>query len=138
MVQIHEYMLSKAPPVPELRSLENAEGKSDNVEGEVQERSEDSGTPVTEEPPPNSAVADGVSEEIHEAPAHGNARSMETGTSREVPARVSSELPQRVQKPADDRLFTWAAVGLTIAIVVLLLKKFLKSAGHGTIFLDES
>jgi ubiquitin-conjugating enzyme E2 J1 len=44
----------------------------------------------------------------------------------------------RVQKPADDRLFTWAAVGLAIAIVVLLLKKFMKSSGYGAFFMDGS
>ncbi|KAF5762943.1 putative ubiquitin-conjugating enzyme E2, ubiquitin-conjugating enzyme/RWD [Helianthus annuus] len=43
-----------------------------------------------------------------------------------------------VQKPADDRLFTWAAVGLTVAIMVLLLKKFMKASGHGAVFMDES
>ncbi|KAJ0557425.1 hypothetical protein HanIR_Chr07g0325011 [Helianthus annuus] len=43
-----------------------------------------------------------------------------------------------VQKPADDRLFTWAAVGLTVAIMVLLLKKYMKASGHGAVFMDES
>lgn len=42
------------------------------------------------------------------------------------------------QKPVDDRLFTWAAVGLTIAIVVLLLKKFIRSSGYGAGFMDQS
>lgn len=41
-------------------------------------------------------------------------------------------------KPADDRLFTWAAFGLTLAIVVLLLKKFLKANGYGAVFMNES
>ncbi|MFS7957364.1 putative ubiquitin-conjugating enzyme E2, ATP synthase, F1 complex, delta/epsilon subunit [Helianthus anomalus] len=43
-----------------------------------------------------------------------------------------------VQKPADDHLFTWAAVGLNVAIMVLLLKKFMKASGHGAVFMDES
>ncbi|KAG7535140.1 F-box associated interaction domain [Arabidopsis thaliana x Arabidopsis arenosa] len=44
----------------------------------------------------------------------------------------------RFWKPVDDRLFTWAAVGLTIAIVVLLLKKFIRSSGYGAGFVDQS
>uniref|UniRef100_A0A1D1Z6T1 Ubiquitin-conjugating enzyme E2 32 n=1 Tax=Anthurium amnicola TaxID=1678845 RepID=A0A1D1Z6T1_9ARAE len=34
----------------------------------------------------------------------------------------------RVQKHADQQLLTYAAVGLTIAIVVLLVRKFIKSS----------
>lgn len=45
---------------------------------------------------------------------------------------------KRAPKVADDRLFTWAVLGLTIAIVVLLLKKFLKANGHGAVFIGES
>ncbi|KAJ0075466.1 hypothetical protein Patl1_35214 [Pistacia atlantica] len=42
----------------------------------------------------------------------------------------------RVQKTVDDRLFAWAAGGLTTAILALLLKKFMKYTGHGAVFMD--
>ncbi|KAF5799157.1 hypothetical protein HanPI659440_Chr07g0268591 [Helianthus annuus] len=56
----------------------------------------------------------------------------------EVAAEQITEPVLGVQKPADDRLFTWAAVGLTVAIMVLLLKKYMKASGHGAVFMDES
>ena len=57
----------------------------------------------------------------------------------EVAAKASGSGMQRMvrraaQKPVDDRLFTWAAVGITITILILLLKKFIRSSG----FVDES
>ncbi|XP_047335348.1 uncharacterized protein LOC124938843 isoform X2 [Impatiens glandulifera] len=51
----------------------------------------------------------------------------------QVSSSSSSSLPRdqtlqkpRTQKPADERCFTWAVVGLTVAIVLLLSKKFIK------------
>lgn len=54
------------------------------------------------------------------------------------PSNATQSAPSEVRKQADDRLFTWAALGLTVAIVVLLLKKFLKANGHGVVFVNES
>lgn len=140
MVQIHEYMLSKAPPVPQLSTCEERPG---NREGEAQASSIDAMVSGAGEGLP-APVGDRIIEEVQEdLPASMNPNPVVAGTSREVPANASGVQLQpkpetRVQKPADDRLFTWAAVGLTIAILVLLLKKFMKSNGHGTVFMDGS
>ncbi|KDO71915.1 hypothetical protein CISIN_1g020053mg [Citrus sinensis] len=138
--EIHEYMLSKAPPVPQLSTCEEQPG---NREGEAQASSIDAMVTGAGEGLP-APVGDRIIEEVQEdLPASMNPNPVVAGTSREVPANASGVQLQpkpetRVQKPADDRLFTWAAVGLTIAILVLLLKKFMKSNGHGTVFMDGS
>lgn len=140
MVQIHEYMLSKAPPVPQLSTCEERPG---NREGEAQASSIDAMVSGAGEGLP-APVGDRIIEEVQEdVPASVNPNPVVAGTSREVPANASGVQLQpkpetRVQKPADDRLFTWAAVGLTIAILVLLLRKFMKSNGHGAVFMDGS
>ncbi|KAI3743640.1 hypothetical protein L1987_61351 [Smallanthus sonchifolius] len=62
-------------------------------------------------------------------------------TTLNVPSPVPAVVQQHqqiVQKSADDRLFTWAAVGLALAIAVLLLKKFMKASGHGAVFMGQS
>jgi ubiquitin-conjugating enzyme E2 J1 len=116
---------------------------------ETQESSQDAGAVTAAEDLPNPAVGEiqevgeRVFEQVHEAHITANPSPAGTSASREVPAKCSSDqLLQRqvtrVQKPADDRLFTWAAVGLAIAIVVLLLKKFMKSSGYGAFFMDGS
>ncbi|KAK6930264.1 Ubiquitin-conjugating enzyme E2 [Dillenia turbinata] len=132
--EIHEYMLSKAPPVPRLISQE---GHSTNQENEPQVSSPSSdGASAAVEVPPNleggSQIAEEVPPVVNPIPVV-----------RQLPATDSR--PQPLQRPtpnvpkqADDRLFTFAAIGLTIAIVVLLLKKFMKSSGHGPVFMDES
>jgi ubiquitin-conjugating enzyme E2 J1 len=147
MAQIHQYMLGKAPSVPQQNSVQGSEEHPGNNEGEAQ--AQDAGVVAAAEELPNPAVGEiqevgeRVIEEVHEAPVNVNPSPTGTSVSREIPARdPSDQLLQRpvtrVQKPADDRLFTWAAVGLTIAIVVLLLKKFMKSSGYGALFMDGS
>lgn len=136
MLQIHEYMLSKAPPVPQLSSSEeSSEEKLAARESEAQANSLDAGSVATEEQHP-------VSAEVQEVSANTNPQPTGAGTSRDVPASSSIQFQPkpkaRVQKPADDRILTWAAVGLTIAILVLLLKKFMKSNGHGAVFMNGS
>lgn len=138
--EIHEYMLSKAPPAPQLSTCEE---QPDNREGEAQASSIDAMVAGAGEGLP-APVGDRIIEEVQEdVPASVNPNPVVAGTSREVPANASGVQLQpkpetRVQKPADDRLFSWAAVGLTIAILVLLLKKFMKSNGHGAVFMDGS
>ncbi|KAJ4722031.1 Ubiquitin-conjugating enzyme, E2 [Melia azedarach] len=134
--EIHEYMLSKAPPVPQLSSSEeSSEEKLAARESEAQANSLDAGSVATEEQHP-------VSAEVQEVSANTNPQPTGAGTSRDVPASSSIQFQPkpkaRVQKPADDRILTWAAVGLTIAILVLLLKKFMKSNGHGAVFMNGS
>ncbi|KAG6731608.1 hypothetical protein I3842_01G137900 [Carya illinoinensis] len=126
--EIHEYMLSKAPAVPQDGTSEAPEEQSTNSVGEAQVNSQDAG-------------GDRIIEEVHEVPLNADTSTAEVRVSKEVPS--NSSIDQQLQKPrvhraADDRLFTWAAVGLTIAIFVLLLKKFMKSSGHGALFTDGS
>ncbi|XP_073526443.1 uncharacterized protein [Phyllobates terribilis] len=93
--EIHEYMLSKAPPVPEIIP--------ENVTTDDR---------ITEE-----AVAIEEQEVVHEAV-------------RETQQPIPVQSPAiRVQRSPDDRLFTLAAIGLTVAIAFLLLNKFMKASG---------
>ncbi|KAJ4833824.1 Ubiquitin-conjugating enzyme E2 32 [Turnera subulata] len=147
--EIHEYMLSKAPPVPQL-SPSGTENNGNNTNGETEAlanseeakavtTSQELPNPVTDE---NPDVVQRIIEEVHEAPVNVNPNSTGAGVSRQAATASSDQLLQRpgtrVQRPADDRFFTWAAVVLTIAIVVLLVKKFMKSSGHGALFMDGS
>lgn len=133
-------MLSKAPPVPQVTPTQPLE------EGEVQEVPQNVGVEVAEGESPNPEVVDRIVEELHEARLNENAGPEGSRIPRQVPAGPTREQQQqqlmqrelRVQKPADDRLFTWAAVVLTIAIAVLLFKKFMKASGHGAVFMNES
>jgi ubiquitin-conjugating enzyme E2 J1 len=131
-------MLSKAPPVPQLSQTETSEDHPRPEEAESQVSF------------PNPEAVDQVGNEIvEEQVVPANANPAETEASREnqssvsrnqLDTRVQNLQPQTtVQKPKpDDRLFTWAAIGLTIAIVVLLLKKFIKSTEHGPLFFNGS
>ncbi|PKI63671.1 hypothetical protein CRG98_015920, partial [Punica granatum] len=135
---IHEYMLSKAPPVPEVSDDVTSKENNSNLATEGQ-------TTMLADEPVHQAPAD---EQLQIIPAPADRNNFEEEQpSRELPARDlrSQSLPQpvqqqqaTVQKPADDRLFTLAAVGLALAIMVLLLKKFIKSNGHGAVFMDGS
>ncbi|KAL7178287.1 hypothetical protein ACSBR2_031437 [Camellia fascicularis] len=142
--EIHECMLSKAPPVPQPNPTQASEEHPAHEEDESNQSPQEAGAVAAGEELTNPVVGDRIIEEQREAPLNANPRSAELGVPRQVPAGPSREQllqrsgPRRVQKPADDRLFTWAAVGLTIAIVVLLLKKFLKASGHGAVFMDGS
>ncbi|KAJ6350781.1 hypothetical protein OIU78_006831 [Salix suchowensis] len=138
----HHLFLNKTP-------AQGSEEHPTTIEGETHESSQDAGAVTAAEDRPNPAVGEihevgeRAIEEVLEAHITANPSPAETSASREVPAKCSSDqLLQRqvtrVQKPADDRLFTWAAVGLTFAIVVLLLKKFMKSSGYGALFMDGS
>lgn len=142
MAQIHEYMLSKAPPVPQLSSSESSEEPSIK-EIETPASSQAVEVAATNEGHLNPEEVGRNVEEIQEVPPSANPSPAGVRASTEVPARTPSEQhlqnPEtRVQKPADDRLFTWAAVGLTIAILVLLLKKYMKASGHGAVFMNGS
>ncbi|KAL2921179.1 Ubiquitin-conjugating enzyme E2 32 [Bienertia sinuspersici] len=141
--EIHAYMLSKAPPVPEsLKQASEEHSGETQAETEVTQGIDDAGTSA-ESVAPENAGGEGI---VEEAQADGeNANPL---VHREaIPRQVRTEVPnqqlqqrptQRVQRPGDDRLLTWAAVGLTIAIVFLLLKKIAKSSGYDAIFLSES
>ncbi|KAI4344792.1 hypothetical protein L6164_011981 [Bauhinia variegata] len=147
--EIHEYMLSKAPPVPQLSSTQADEGQPRKEEAEAQVSSQNHVAL-----PAGEGLSDQAGDRIveeQELLANVNPNPAGVGASRETPSGVTSnQLPQtsdtrvenpkpetRVQKP-DDRLFTLAAIGLTIAIVVLLVKKFIKSTEHGALFMNGS
>lgn len=135
--QIHEYMLSKAPPVPQLPPPSPTEEATttDVAVQESQTLSDTNVTPAAEEP--QNLELQQVAEDVHEVrvdAAAGRLRvsfraGVSVSRSTEEAGSQTQAVAATVQKPASDRLFTWAAVGLTVAIVVLLMKKFLKSNG---------
>ncbi|XP_009788582.1 ubiquitin-conjugating enzyme E2 32 [Nicotiana tabacum] len=138
--EIHEYMLSKAPPVPQATSLPAHEEQNINGEDEVQESPENPSAETAEERLHNPSDANTNIEERRELAldAEPVPAPIELPTARPSEPRVLHTPQQSVSRQADDRIFTWAAVGLTIAILVLLLKKFMKANGHGAVFMDES
>ncbi|WOH13065.1 hypothetical protein DCAR_0832574 [Daucus carota subsp. sativus] len=142
--EIHAYMLSKAPPVPQISSGEAGEENSLNGEGEANGSAKDAGAQVADGGTSNPTEDDRILENRHEAPLNANPIPEELAVARPV---IDGPLGQpqllqrpdtRMQKPADDRLLTLAAVGLTIAIAFLLLKKFLKASEYGAVFMDGS
>ncbi|OVA16777.1 Ubiquitin-conjugating enzyme [Macleaya cordata] len=133
--EIHEYMLSKVLPAPQLSPQQTPDDNSTNEAGEAQVRPQN-GDGIDEGHP--NPEADGRivedAREVHVNAGAGPLRvSFSAGltVSRQAPATDPSAVTAvRVPTPANDRLFTWAAIGLAIAIAFLLLKKFLKSSGH--------
>lgn len=145
--EIHEYMLSMAAVVPQPSPLQaSEEPKNEEAETQVTQNPE---APPAGEGIPDQA-GDGIVEE-QEVNVNANPNPAGVEASNETPSGVSTnQLPRksdtrvqnlkpetRVQKP-DDRLFTLAAIGLAIAIMVLLLKKFIKSTEHGAVFMNGS
>ncbi|KAG6597570.1 Ubiquitin-conjugating enzyme E2 32, partial [Cucurbita argyrosperma subsp. sororia] len=138
--EIHEYLLSKAPPAPQPSSPDDSEEKPANKEADVEVTSEPTEPAATGEEQQNPPVSDRIVEEAIPEETSINTN-LQQAAAREAPSdrpAVQLRTETRVNKPADDRLFTWAAVGLTLAIVVLLLKKFIKASAHGSVFMDES
>ncbi|KAG6515986.1 ubiquitin-conjugating enzyme E2 32-like [Zingiber officinale] len=134
--EIHQYLLGKVPPVPQLIEDTLGEGSSLEDTHEVP-ISSDVAAPTQEPhaPEPDGAVED--VREVHVNAAAGSVRlSFSAGVrlTRRAPAELLNEQPvehdSRVQKPSiDDRMFTFAAIGLAIAILVLVAKKLLRSYG---------
>ncbi|CAL5198979.1 unnamed protein product [Lathyrus oleraceus] len=146
--EIHDYMLSKANPVPQP-SPSQASEEPKNEEAETQVT-----LPNPEALPAGEGIPDEAGDRIveeQEVPVNANPNPVGVEATNEIqPGVPSNQLPPksetrvqnlkpetRVQKP-DDRLFTVAAIGLAIAIMVLLLKKFIKSTEHGAVFMNES
>jgi ubiquitin-conjugating enzyme E2 J1 len=141
-------MLSKAMPIEEPSPSQASE----------EPKNEEAETHVTLQNPEALPAGEGIPDqagdrivEEQEVPVNVNANPAGVEASNEIPSGVSTnQLPRtsdtrvqnlkpeiKVQKP-DDRLFTLAAIGLAIAIMVLLLKKFIKSTDHGAVFMDGS
>ncbi|MBA0740702.1 hypothetical protein Gogos_013894 [Gossypium gossypioides] len=145
--EIHGYMLSKTPSVPQHSPSQSSEEHPTEAktEAEAEANQQDSVTVGAGNPGiPNPTLNERVVEEPPVAPANAYPYPVATRLVREIPGEGPSNQPlqrpeMRVQRSVvDDRLFTWAAVGLTIAILVLLFKKFIKSSGHGAVFMDGS
>ncbi|XP_076956542.1 ubiquitin-conjugating enzyme E2 32-like [Bidens hawaiensis] len=148
--EIHEYMMSKAPPVPQPDSPESSEPppaateqpcetpespaktNTEIIENEEQQQEGQHEVPSNENP-----ETEGSRVSLSEQVAHVTPPATMNAPSPAPPMVVQQHQPM-AQKPADDRLFTWAAVGLALAIAVLLLKKFMKASGHGAVFMGES
>ncbi|KAF9605928.1 hypothetical protein IFM89_021076 [Coptis chinensis] len=132
--EIHQYMLSKVPPVPQLAAQESSDEHPTNAEGEAPVAPLDGDNIAAPDEQPNPEAEDRI--DVREVHANAGPLSVSFRTvnvSRRVPAAEHGEqlqMPEvRVSKQSDDRLFTWAAIGLTVAILVLLLKKFVRSSG---------
>ena len=134
--EIHEYMLSNAPPVPQSGSTDVSGEKPTNEEADVQVTSETAELAAAVEELQNSPTINRIVEEA--VPEVQPEVARVAPSSRPTTQTEQGRPETRVHKPADDRLFTWAAIGLTLAIVVLLLKKFMKASAHGSVFMDES
>jgi ubiquitin-conjugating enzyme E2 J1 len=139
--EIHEYMLSKAPPVPQVSSSEGSEAQPTEKEGEVEGSSQNAEADATQEGLRDPTPTDGIIEEqlLEVPPIIDPVVNPQPLPASQSGDRLLLQRPEpRVTRRADDRLFTWAAVGLTVAILVLLLKKFMRDDGHGAFFTDQS
>ncbi|KAL6644949.1 hypothetical protein ACP70R_016557 [Stipagrostis hirtigluma subsp. patula] len=141
--EIHEEMLSKAPPVP--LALTNAPDEDSNqltappVSGEQVDKAvegdETSGSmsdSLNEVPEPESE-SQGVENNgqvpvADQAINHPTLAASHTENMPRVPS-ASQNPAVAIQKPKHDRLLTLAAFGLTLAIMALVIKKFLKING---------
>ncbi|CAE6193212.1 unnamed protein product [Arabidopsis arenosa] len=142
--EIHQYMLSKTPSAAKPNPHECDKTPLADFDSQSQTKSQDAATAISEpDTVAEESVVDQIAEEAAQTvlPGANAAVEIADGDSRNGLVRRQEQqttVVRTAQKPGDDRLFTWAAVGLTIAIVVLLLKKFVRSSGHGAVFMDES
>lgn len=142
-MQIHQYMLSKTPspkPNPEECNKTSSADSDDQSQTKPQDTEAATAEPVTAV---EENVVDQIAEEAGQTvvPGANAGENVAAGDNRNGLVRQREQATVAVraaQRRGDDRLFTWAAVGLTIAIVVLLLKKLVRSSGHGALFMDES
>ncbi|XP_052148813.1 ubiquitin-conjugating enzyme E2 32 [Oryza glaberrima] len=140
--EIHEQMLSRAPPVPQLLTNETneetnqlpASDASDEhahkAVGGVNTSGSNSDSVNNDFPRPDSESE--IVQHIVEGRTEGVSNHSRANLSRENIPRVAPT-PQNpvvaIQKPKHDRLLTLAAFGLTLAIMALVIKKFFKING---------
>ncbi|VVA90747.1 unnamed protein product [Arabis nemorensis] len=137
--EIHQYMLSKTPAVPKPNLQECNKPPSADSDGQSQTKPQDASAVISEgDNAPEENVVDQIAEEAAQTVLPEANAAVEVGNGLVRRQEQQTVVVRAAQKPADDRLFTLAAVGLTIAIMVLLLKKFVRSSGHGAVFMDES
>lgn len=114
--EIHEYMLSKAPPVCQGNQISEAQARGAENEGQHGLRNDI--VDITTEPHPRAAVEDGIVEEPNEKPPSANS-TQTLQIASNVPTNRHQLLrnPElRVPKQAGDRFFMWAAFGLAVVL----------------------
>ncbi|KAK8934088.1 Ubiquitin-conjugating enzyme E2 32 [Platanthera zijinensis] len=138
--EIHQYMISKVPPVPELppppTTNEHTGGSSAPSEAREADTSNNEAQPHLEAAVPNQQVEGAPAENMHELHVDAAAGRLrvrfraEVAVSRDA-AMEANGSTARARKPTmmTDRFFNWAAIGLAVAIAALLVKKFLKFNG---------
>ncbi|RWW75248.1 hypothetical protein BHE74_00016735 [Ensete ventricosum] len=126
-----------APPVPQLPPTPTTE-PTDIVVNEEQVNAGSDAITATEDLP-TQEVEQGAMEDGHEVRGNAVTGPPRVGLSAGVslsmtPAAEVGEQPQRpaarAQNSLDDRVLTWAAIWLVVAILLLLAKKFLKSNAY--------
>ncbi|XP_057966704.1 ubiquitin-conjugating enzyme E2 32-like [Malania oleifera] len=138
--EIHHYMLRKAPPVPPVASTQMPEQLPVNSASDALQVDHQNADAVAErvEQAANPEMNDMIVEDMREVRWNANAGPLRVSFSAglRVTRRVTVDPNVQLQRQGaqgwrlfDDQLFTLAAVGLAIAIAVLLIKKFLKSDG---------
>lgn len=137
-------MLSKIASAPKPNPQECIKTPLADSDDQSQTKPQDAAMVISEpDTPVEESVVDQIAEVAAQTVLPGENAAVEvaegdSGIGLVRRQEQQTSVVRTAQKPGDDRLFTWAAVGLTIAIVVLLLKKFVRSSGHGAVFMDES
>uniref|UniRef100_A0A0D6R7K7 UBC core domain-containing protein n=1 Tax=Araucaria cunninghamii TaxID=56994 RepID=A0A0D6R7K7_ARACU len=136
--EIHEYMLQKAPPVPQLNSAMDNHDTQQSLTPELEDQT-NSGTTTVED-----SQADEIVGNVHDSYVDGDLVSSRARNSVESSLSTGPGVPNtdtvsmdqdvrnnsttiRQQTSPDDKGLTLLAVGLSVAIIALLIKKLLKS-----------
>ena len=129
-------MLSKAPPVPLPRPTLSSDEPT--TAGGESQANPDSNAAAPLEDLLNPEMEQRPAENVHEVRVDAAAGPLRVSfsagvrVSRREAAQVGEQsqlIAGRAQQPKNDHLFSVAALGLTLAIAVLLVKKFFKSHG---------
>lgn len=121
--------MNKAPLVPQLLPNPTTES-SDSTVGEIDANPD--AISATEELQ-NQQMEDRVVEAENEAGAVADAERRSVSSTTEMRLRTPTvEVDEQLQRPRvqqsfQDRALNWAAIWLAVAILILLMKKFLKS-----------
>ncbi|KAL4202895.1 hypothetical protein AMTRI_Chr02g265800 [Amborella trichopoda] len=153
--EIHEYLLSKVPPVPKTEpSMDELQPRTEGINSPHTEQDDDSNNlsiaNINEEPAGGAAGPGRVVEDVREVRVDANAgplrvtfsaglrvsRRAQPGEQAVLQLQQQQGGPQqqpvaavRAHVAIDDRWLTRMAAALAIAIAGLLLKKYLKSIG---------
>ncbi|XBH85344.1 ubiquitin-conjugating enzyme E2 32-like [Triticum dicoccoides] len=132
--EIHEQMLSKAPPIPQLLTIgseEETNKTAPDTSGEHAVKAAE-GVNTSGSSSGSANNTDLPNPESESEVAENIARAQSDVIPRDSGPRVVTA-PQNpvvtIQKPKHDRLLTLAAFGLTLAIMALVIKKFFKING---------